>query len=35
VQEALRLCGVDEVHAGIGKTGVVGVIRGRSNTAAA
>lgn len=30
VQEALRLCGVDEVHAGIGKTGVVGVIRGRS-----
>lgn len=29
VQEALRLCGVDEVHAGIGKTGVVGVIRGR------
>jgi hypothetical protein len=32
VQEALRLCGVDEVHAGIGKTGVVGVIHGRSNT---
>lgn len=31
VQEALRLCGVDEVHTGIGKTGVVGVIRGRSN----
>ena len=30
VQEALRLCGADEVHAGIGKTGVVGVIRGRS-----
>jgi len=30
VQEALRLCGVDEVHPGIGKTGVVGVIRGRS-----
>jgi amidohydrolase len=29
VQEALRLCGVDEVHAGIGKTGVVGVIHGR------
>ncbi len=29
VQEALRLCGVDEVHTGIGKTGVVGVIRGR------
>lgn len=31
VQEALRLCGVDEVHAGIGKTGVVGIVRGRSN----
>jgi amidohydrolase len=29
VQEALKLCGVDEVHAGIGKTGVVGVIHGR------
>jgi len=29
VQEALRLCGVDEVHTGIGKTGVVGIIRGR------
>jgi len=32
VQEALRLCGVDEVHTGIGKTGVVGIIRGRANT---
>lgn len=32
VQEALRLCGVDEVHSGIGKTGVVGIIRGRANT---
>ncbi|MEJ7685748.1 MAG: M20 aminoacylase family protein [Variovorax sp.] len=30
VKEALRACGVDEIHAGIGKTGVVGVIRGRS-----
>jgi len=30
VQEALKVCGVDEVHSGIGKTGVVGVIRGRS-----
>ncbi|MDB5749774.1 MAG: amidohydrolase [Ramlibacter sp.] len=30
VQEALRLCGVDEIHTGIGKTGVVGVVRGRS-----
>jgi hippurate hydrolase len=29
VQESLRLCGVDEIHSGIGKTGVVGVIRGR------
>ena len=28
VAEALKLCGVDEVHTGIGKTGVVGVIRG-------
>jgi amidohydrolase len=32
VQESLRLCKVDEVHAGIGKTGVVGIIRGRTNT---
>ncbi len=32
VQEALRLCGVDEVHTGIGKTGVVGIIRGRTDT---
>jgi hippurate hydrolase len=31
VKEALKLCGVDEVHTGIGKTGVVGVIRGRAN----
>ena len=31
VQEALRLCGVDEIHAGIGKTGVVATIRGRAN----
>ncbi|WP_213953069.1 M20 aminoacylase family protein [Variovorax sp. dw_954] len=30
VQESLRACGVDEIHAGIGKTGLVGVIRGRS-----
>ncbi len=28
VAQALRLCGVDEVHTGIGKTGVVGVVRG-------
>jgi hippurate hydrolase len=32
VQEALRLCGVDEIHIGIGKTGVVAVIRGRSSS---
>ena len=30
VREALRACGVDEIHDGIGKTGVVGVIRGKS-----
>ncbi|MDQ0015977.1 hippurate hydrolase [Variovorax boronicumulans] len=30
VREALRACGVDEIHEGIGKTGVVGVIRGKS-----
>jgi amidohydrolase len=30
VREALKACGVDEVHHGIGKTGVVGLIRGRS-----
>lgn len=29
VAEALRLCGVDELHTGIGKTGVVGIVRGR------
>ncbi len=32
VAEALRVCGVDEVHTGIGKTGVVAVIRGQKNT---
>ncbi|BAQ67297.1 M20 aminoacylase family protein [Rhodovulum sulfidophilum] len=31
VAEALRAAGVDEVHEGIGRTGVVGVIRGQSN----
>ena len=30
--EALKLCGVDEVHTGIGKTGVVAVVRGEHNT---
>jgi amidohydrolase len=29
VAEALRVAGVDEVHTGIGKTGVVAVVRGR------
>lgn len=29
VIEALKACGVDEVHTGIGKTGVVGLIRGQ------
>ena len=29
VAEALKLCGVDEVHTGIGITGVVGVIKGK------
>ncbi|HEX5310757.1 M20 aminoacylase family protein [Aquabacterium sp.] len=32
VVEALKVCGVDEVHTGIGKTGVVGVVRGRRNS---
>ena len=32
VVQALKVCGVDEVHACIGQTGVVGVIRGRQNT---
>ena len=31
VTESLRACGVDEIHTGIGKTGVVGVIRGRAH----
>lgn len=32
VKEALKLCGVDEIHTGIGKTGVVAVIKGRQDT---
>jgi amidohydrolase len=32
VREALRLCGVDAVYEGVGKTGVVGVIQGRQNS---
>ncbi len=31
VKEALKLCGVDEIHTGIGKTGLVGVIKGRGH----
>ena len=34
VVHALKLCGVDEVHTGIGKTGIVAVIKGRQPTAA-
>jgi amidohydrolase len=29
VKQALELCGVDEIHTGIGKTGVVGIVRGQ------
>ncbi|MBN9410259.1 MAG: amidohydrolase [Burkholderiales bacterium] len=32
VKEALRICGVDEIHTGIGRTGLVAVIRGRKTT---
>ena len=32
VKEALKLCGADEVHTGIGKTGVVALIKGKQNT---
>ncbi len=31
VAEALRAAGVDEVHEGVGRTGVVGIIRGQSD----
>jgi len=30
VRQALQVCGVDEIHTGIGKTGLVAVVRGRS-----
>ena len=33
VAHALKLCGVDEVHTGIGKTGVVAVIKGQPSAA--
>ena len=32
VHEALKVCGVDEIHTGIGKTGLVALIKGRSDT---
>jgi amidohydrolase len=32
VVEALKVCGVDEIHTNIGKTGVVAVIRGKQDT---
>jgi hippurate hydrolase len=35
VQEALRLCGVDEVHTGLGKTGVVALIHGQPHATSA
>ena len=35
VQEALRLCGVDEVHTGLGKTGVVALIHGQPHAGVA
>ena len=34
VIHALKLCGVDEVHTGIGKTGVVAIIKGQRHPAA-
>ena len=34
IAAALRLCGADEVHTGVGKTGVVAVIRGQAPPAA-
>ncbi len=32
VHQALKVCGVDEIHTGIGVTGLVAVIKGRSDT---
>ena len=32
VKEALQACGVDEIHEGIGRTGVVAVVRGRGQS---
>ena len=33
VEQAMLLCGVDEVHTGMGKTGVVAIVRGKTNSA--
>jgi len=33
VQEALRLCRVDSIHTGLGKTGVVGLVHGKGRSA--
>ena len=35
VKEALKVCGVDEIHDGIGRTGIVAVVRGRSTASGA
>ena len=32
VVESLKLCGVDEIHTGIGKTGVVALVRGKQTS---
>jgi hippurate hydrolase len=32
VRQALEICGVDEIHTGIGKTGVVGLIHGKQKS---
>ena len=32
VVEALKVCGVDEIDTGIGKTGVVAIVRGKQDT---
>jgi amidohydrolase len=32
VRQALEVCGVDEIHTGIGKTGVVGLIHGKQKS---
>lgn len=31
VKQSLQVCGVDEIHTGLGKTGVVAIIRGKKN----